>query len=197
MGRFRALPLTISLLFLAACAGRGGQTGEELALAIQEEYRQFTAVTCQVALTAEYGERSFECVVDAAWDRETGATLTLVEPEIAQGVTARIAQGETSLVYDGFSLETGPLTGDGLSPLEAIPALWARVTRGYIAAADRTDNTLEVTYRQGDGPPGSGLEAVVTFDTQSHAPLTGELYADGTRIAGAQVSDFQSQSAPD
>ena len=193
MGRFRALPLMISLLFLAGCAGGGGErTGEELALLLQEEYGQLTAVTGRVALTAEYDEKVFDCVLDVAWDNASGASLTIVEPEIAKGVTARINQGETSLQYGDFSLETGPLTWDGLSPMEAVPVLWGQMTRGYIAGTSLSEGILEVTYRQGDDPPGTGLEAVVTFDTQTHAPLTGELFSDGVRVITVQVEEFQS-----
>ena len=185
----------ISLLFLAGCAGSGGAgTGEELALSLQEEYSQLTAVTGRVALTAEYSEKVFDCVLDVAWDNATGATLTMVEPEIAKGVTARIQSGETSLQYGDFSLETGPLTWDGLSPMETVPVIWAQVTGGYIAGASLSEDVLEVTYRPGDDPPGTGLEAVVTFDIQSRAPLTGELFSDGVRVATVRVEDFQSMS---
>lgn len=197
MGRFcKALPLMISLLFLAACGGGAGErTGEELALALQEEYNQLTAVTCRVALTAEGEDQVFDCVVDVVWDQATGAGLTMVEPELAKGVTARIAKGETSLQYGDFSLDIGPLTGDGLSPMEVVPTLWGQLTGGYIAGASLTGDTLEVTYRQGEELPGTGLEAQVTFDVQSHAPLTGELYFDGRRVAAVQVEDFQSMGA--
>lgn len=195
MGRFRALPLMMSLLLLAGC-GRGGEkTGEDLALAIQAEYGQFTAVTCRVSLTAEYDDRVFDYMVDVVWDQATGAGLTIAQPEMAKGVTARIAKGETSLEYGGFSLETGPLTEGGLTPMEAIPTLWGQVTGGYIAGAEVTQNGLEVTYRQGDTAPGTGLEAQVTFDIESHAPLTGELFYDGKRVIVARVEDFQSMSA--
>lgn len=193
MGRFRAIPLMMSLFLLAGCAGGGGgePTGEELALVIQKEFSQMTACSCQASISADYGDKVFDCVVDVTYDTAAGAELTLVEPEIARGVTARIARGETSLSYGTFSLDVGPLTENGLSPVGAVPALWAQIARGYIAGAELEEGTLRVTYRQGDDPPGVGLEAEVTFDAQSHAPLAGELYSDGARVVAVQVSDFQ------
>lgn len=193
MGRWRALPLMMSLFLLAGCAGgEGGEpTGEELALAIQTEFAQMTACTCRAGIHADYGDKVFDCVVDVTYDAAAGAELTLVEPELARGVTARIARGETSLRYGTFSLDVGPLTGDGLSPVGAVPALWGQIARGYIAGAELEEGALTVTYRQGDDPPGVGLESEVTFDAQSHAPLLGELYYDGARVVTVEVSDFQ------
>lgn len=182
----------MSLLLLAGCANGGGeQTGEDLALAIQKEFARMTACSCHLELSADYGDKVFDCAMNVTYDTAAGAELTLVEPETARGVTARIAQGETSLSYGAFSLDIGPLTGSGLSPLEAVPALWRQVARGYIGAAELGEDTLTVTYRQGDDPPGVGLESEITFDAQSHAPLTGELYFDGARVVTVTVSDFQ------
>ena len=76
--------------------------------------------------------------------------------------------------------------------METVPTLWAQILGGYIAGANVTDSVLEVTYRPGDGLPGTGLEAVVDFDAQTHAPLTGELFFDGTRVALVRVTEFQS-----
>lgn len=181
----------MSLLLLGGCGGRGETSGEDLALDIRKEFAAMTACSCQVALTADYETRVFDYVLDVTYDASSGARLAIVEPEIARGVTAAIQAGQTQLVYDGFSLDAGPLTGDGLSPLEAVPALYRAVAQGYIAAVDLGEGTLSVTYRDGESEPGVGLEAVVCFDAQSHAPLTGELYSDGARIVQVQVKDFQ------
>lgn len=182
----------MSLLLLAGCAGGGREpTGEDLALVIQKEFSRMTGCSCHLDLSADYGDKVFDCALDVTYDTAAGAELKLVEPEIARGVTARIARGEASLSYGTFSLDIGPLTGEGLSPLEAVPALWSQIARGYIDAAELEEGTLAVTYRRGDDPPGVGLESQVTFDAQSHVPLTGELYSDGKRVVTVAVSDFQ------
>ena len=130
--RGRWFPLMMSLLLLAGCAAgeQGKQSGEDLALTIQKEFGQMTACTGRFALTADYGERAFECVLDAAYDQVTGGALTIVEPELVRGVTAKFSAGETALSYDGFSLEVGPLTDEGISPMETLPALWRQITEG-------------------------------------------------------------------
>lgn len=166
-------------------------TGEDLALEIQKEFGQMTACSCQVALTADYETRVFDYVLDVTYDQTGGAGLTIVEPAIAKGVTAHIQAGQTQLVYDGFSLDAGPLTADGLSPVEAVPTFYRAISQGYIASVDLAGETLSVTYRDGESTPGTGLETVVCFDGKTHAPLTGELYFDGARIVTAQVRDFQ------
>lgn len=191
MGRGKAIPLMISLLVLAGCGGgEGSVSGEELALAIQKDFRTMTACSCQVALTADYETRVFDYVLDVAYDT-SGVDLTIVEPDIAQGVTAHIAAGQTQLVYDGFSLDAGPLTADGLSPVEAVPTFYRAISEGYIAALDAAGETLTVTYRDGESQPGTGLETVVTFDAKTRTPLWGELYSDGVRVVSAQAKDFQ------
>lgn len=192
MKRLGLFPLMMSLLLLAGCGG-GGKTSssEALALAIQKDFAAMTTCSCQVALTADYETRVFDYVLDVTYDA-SGADLTIVEPELARGVSAHIEAGQTQLVYDGFSLDAGPLTADGLSPVEAVPAFYQAISAGYIATVDAAGETLTVTYRDGESQPGVGLETVVTFDAKTHAPLEGELFYDGTRVVTAQVKDFQS-----
>lgn len=194
--RLWLFPLMMSLCLLAACGGGAGEkSGEELAIQLQSEFSTMTACSARVSLEADYGQRVFDCVLDVTYDQVTGGTLTIVEPELARGVTARIGPEGTSLSYEGFSLDTGDVTGDGLSPVEAVPRLYQAVVRDYVAGADLSDGVLSVTYRDAEQAPGTGLETVVTFDAESHAPLTGELFWDGARVILAQISDFQMMTA--
>lgn len=190
--RLRLFPLMMSLCLLTACGGGGEkQTGEDLALQIQGEFAAMTACTGRFSLEADYGNRVFDCVLDVTYDQVTGGVLTIVEPELVRGVSARITQDGASLSYEGFSLDTGAVTDDGLSPMEAVPRLYQAVTRDFVAGATLAEETLSVTYRDGEQAPGTGLEAVVTFDAKSHAPLTGELFWDGVRVITVQVTSFE------
>lgn len=195
--RERWFPLMMSLFLLAGCAagGQGKQTGEDLALAIQKEFSCMTACTGRFSLTADYGERAFECILDATYDQVTGGSLTITEPELVKGVTARFSAGETALAYDDFSLETGPLTDEGISPMETLPTLWRQISEGYIAAVAEKDGVLAVTYRPDSQDPGTGLEAVVVFDVESRKPISGELFWDSVRVAAVDVLEFEMMGA--
>ena len=138
-----------------------------------------TACTGRFSLTADYGERTFECVLDATYDQVTGGTLTIAEPELVKGVTARFSAEGTALTYEGFSLETGPLTDEGISPMETLPTLWKQISGGYMAAVEERDGSLTVTYRADGQSPGTGLEAVVVFDAESGGPTSGAALQPG------------------
>ena len=152
-----------------------------------------TACTGRFSLTADYGERVFECELDAAYDKVTGGTLTLTAPEAVKGVTARFSDDGVTLVYDDFSLETGPLTDEGISPAEVLPTLWRQIAAGYIAAVEERsrENTLAVTYRDDGQTAGVGLEATVVFRADSRAPTFGELFWNGERVAAVTVQEFE------
>ena len=192
MGRIRLFPLMISLVFLAACGGNTAERSTEThATELQRQWREMTACSCRLALTADYGQRVFSCELDAAYDQVTGGTLTVIEPELLRGVSARIAPEGLTLNYDGTSLETGPLTDEGLSPLEAAPTLFRLVARGNLAAWAEDDGVLHLTFRDFGAEPGLGLEAAVTFDAETDVPLEGRLSWNGAEILRLQISNFQ------
>lgn len=101
---------------LTACGGTAaGDPAEELALAVRGEYLAMERCAAEVAVTADYGQRVYEFLLSAAVDGEE-TVLTLREPELAAGITARIGEEGGALEYDGLALDTGPLDGDGLVP---------------------------------------------------------------------------------
>ena len=100
--RLLCVPM-MTLALLTACGGTAaGDPAEELALAVRGEYLAMERCAAEVAVTADYGQRVYEFLLSAAVDGEE-TVLTLREPELAAGITARIGEEggalELSLIH--------------------------------------------------------------------------------------------------
>ena len=118
----------------------------------------------------------------------------ITAPEEVAGITATIAQGQTFLTFDGVQLETGPLNEDGLSPLDALPAIFAAMESGYIAETGSEllgeTETLRLCCRDPERAPGEGLETLLWFDKADQTLMQGELRQDGATVIRCTFSDF-------
>ncbi|MEG0765967.1 MAG: hypothetical protein RR403_07950 [Pseudoflavonifractor sp.] len=184
-------------LLLAACGGQRaeGNDAQALALQIRTEYLAMTGCTGALSLCADYGQRVYEYGMDFTWDKETGTAMTLTAPEDISGVIIRMEAGQTALEYDGTRLETGPLSPEGLSPLETMPLLLTYAKEGYIAACTMETlgetETLRMDCRQPEAEAGSGTEASLWFDPESRALLQGEISVDGRSVLTCKVTEFR------
>ena len=177
-------------LLLSACGGTGMSEAEELALTIRGEYLETTRWTGRAAVTADYGQRvyQYEMTVTAS-PEETVLTLTM--PENISGITARIAGKDSRLEYDGLSVETGPLDGEGLTPVSAIPVQLEAVRSGYMTACVlEEDGLLRMECGDPEGAPNSGRVVTLWFDTQTHGLKKGEISVDGFRVILCQWEEF-------
>lgn len=193
--------LLIPLLLLAGCQGEAGAVPGGGELTAEEEARQvrgelLAADSCSgtVEVTADYGRRVYEFTLDFTWRREGETLLTLTTPEELAGLTARIAQGETRLEFDGIGLDTGELTGAGLTPMELVPALMEWTQTGYMSQCvyEELEQTpaLRVQFRDPDVQPGAGTECTAWFSRTSHALLRAELYWNGELALSGSFSNF-------
>lgn len=190
--------MTILCLTLSGCGGAESQQGaEQLALDIRGEYLSMTGCTAQVNVTADYGSRVFEYIMEVNFQRQGETVLTITAPQEIAGVTARMAEGTSTLEYDGVQVETGPLTGDGLSPMEGVPLLLQYAGEGFIAQCGMEPlaegEALRVICRDPEAAAGEGLECSLWFQPDSHTLLQGELSQDGYTVLRCVFSSFQMQ----
>ena len=184
------------IILLSACSGTAEiSQAEQLALVIRGEYLEETPWTTSAAITADYGQRVYQYELEAVWDGEA-TTLTLTAPETVAGMTARLESGESLLEYDGVVLETGPLNGDGLTPVSAIPVLLEAARSGYMTGISLGEETGTLRMDCGDpeGEPGTGTETSLWFDTDSHVLVRGEISLDGFRVILCEFTDFTKES---
>lgn len=194
--RKRLCALMMTLFLLTGCSGgeTGSYSAEELALSIRAEYLAMTACSTTVDITADYGQRVYEYVLDVSWQKDGETVLTVVAPEKIAGVTARIKAGSARLEYDGASVETGMLSADGLSPMEAVPAILEYIVSGYIAECDfeavGEKQQLWFCCRDPERSPGEGTEAAFWFDADSHALQQAEVMSDGYTVIRCEFNEF-------
>ena len=195
--RKRLCALMMILPLLAGCGGGdngGGNSAEEAALNIRTEYLAMTACSATVDITADYGQRVYEYTLAVAWQKEGETVLTVLEPENIKGITARVQNGSARLEYDGASLETGMLGAEGLSPMEAVPAVLDYILTGYIAECDfeTTEETQQIWFccRDPERAPGVGTEAAFWFDQSTHALKRAEVLSDGYTVIQCVFTDF-------
>lgn len=182
------------ILTLTACGGTGGgKEAEELALTIRGEYLAMTSCAANAVLTADYGQRIYRYEVAAAVTGEE-TVLTLSAPDTVAGLTARLSGKEGRLEFDGAILETGALSGDGLTPMTAIPALLQAARSGYLDTCTLETlgetSALQVVCRDPEIPAGTGTETALWFDPTTHALLRGEISSEGRCVIQCEFSQF-------
>ncbi len=182
------------LLLALLCACGGGNEDNDLVLSLREDFQNMDAWSGEMELTADYGQRVYAYSVSFTGDREEGTTLTITAPEEAAGITAVAKEGQTWLDYDGVRLETGPLDPQGLSPMDALPALLTELETGTVAeVGTETDgdlSLLRLTLRDPEVTPGTGRETVFWFDKAQKTLLRAELRNDGATVVSCVFSSF-------
>lgn len=182
------------LLPLALCGCGGADSDNDLTLELRSDFLSREAISGTMDLTADYGQRVYEYTVEFSGTQKDGLTLVITAPDEVAGITAKIDAGQTFLTFDGVQLETGPLNEEGLSPLDALPALLTAMESGYIAETGSEllgdQEVLQICCREPEAEPGQGLETVLWFDKAQKTLLRGELRSDGSTVIQCVFSAF-------
>ena len=180
-------------LLLSGCKGGGESTPEEAALALRDTYQNLAGWTSAVDITAEVGDKVFDFTLDASWQKEGETVLVITAPEMLAGITARIADGETVLEYDGAGLSLGLLDGRGLTAVTVVPWLMEQIGRGYMARcawAGANKELLQITFRDPEAEAGKGTEYLIAFDRETLALDQAEISVDGASVLTAVFHNF-------
>ena len=172
-------------LLLSGCRGGGENSTEASALALRDTYKNLAGWSSEVDVTAEVGDKVFDFTLDAIWQKDGETVLTITAPELLAGITARIADGETVLEYDGAGLSLGLLDGRGLTAVSAVPWVMEQIAGGYMAKcawAGENKELLEITFGDPEAGTGKGTEYRVTFDRETFALNGAEVSVDGASV---------------
>ena len=180
-------------LLLSGCKGSGDNTPEAAALALRDTYGNLAGWSSVADITAEVGDKVFDFTLDVNWQKEGETVLTITAPELLAGITARIADGETVLEYDGAGLSLGLLDGRGLTAVSAIPWVMEQIAVGYMAKCawgGENKELLEITFRDPEAGANRGAEFRVTFGRETLALNGAEVSVDGASVLTIVFHNF-------
>ena len=187
---FSLFALMILLLPLNGCFGGEGQKALDTALTIRGEYLSYPPFSTQAQLRADYGQRVYDYTLDVSVSEEE-ILLTVTEPDLIAGITARIKADENFLEFDDLRLETGALDETGLTPISAIPRMLTAIRQDYLTTYCFDESgALRVSCGDPDLPPGTGTEYTLWFHPDTHDLMQGEISVDGVRRIFCTFSPF-------
>ena len=193
MRKLTACVLMITLLLSGCKAGTAAESPEEAALALRDEYQALSGWSAAVDVSVCYSEAVYDFTLNAHWQREGETVLTVTAPELLSGITARVAQGETVLEYDGAGLSLGLLDGDGLTPVSAVTAIMEQVEKGYMAKcawSGENGEHLRISFQNPELEADTGTQFLLTFDRAGHALLSAEVSVAGETVLTAAFHNF-------
>lgn len=200
MRKLTACVLMMTLLLSGCQAGTAGETPEDAALAVREEYKALAGWSATVDVSVCYSETVYDFTLDARWQRKGETVLTVTAPDLLAGVTARIAEGETVLEYDGAGLSLGLLDGEGLTPVSAVTALMEQIETGYMAKcawAGDGEQYLQISFQDPEQALNTGTQFLLVFDRNSHALLSAEASVEGVTVLSANLTNFTAEMTQD
>jgi hypothetical protein len=170
----------ITLILLLASCRASGKAADEMALDIRTALLEAEKLEITAAVTADYGDRVYDFKMKFTGNADLGE-IEILAPEAIAGLKAEVSISGGTLEYDGATLDTGALTGDGLSPAEAVPVLIAQWQNGFLSGCnfEKLDDTdaLAVTSDVTDS-----VAQRTWFDTATQLPLRAELDENGKMV---------------
>lgn len=180
MKRTAVFALMIALALLSGC----GTKAEETAVKnFQSALLQAQNVSFGADIRAEFDSKTEAYTLNYAKDAD-GAVIEVVKPELIAGIKAHVNAGSSSLEYDGATLDTGPLSANGLTPISSLPELTAAISGGH----------LDMVWKEGSATvaqitPKDGLTVTVWFD-ENTTPYHAELQSTGKVLVYCDIINF-------
>lgn len=178
-----AVPMML-LLLLSACGA--AKESAQTPVRFRTELNSAGGLTDTLVLKADYGDyvREFTLSCDSAVDGET--RLTVVAPEIAQGITATVSGTDAAVSYGETTLAVEDFSSRRISPMAAQYLLTKAWSEGYISACGMDGDLERVTYALGYG---AGQLTIETWFSGG-LPLRAEISDGQQTLIFCEISDL-------
>ena len=177
--------LPIFLLFALLLSGCGARVAEARYRRFAEDLAARETLSFRCRLRAEYADRRVDFTLAFTRD-ESGDTVTVLAPEAIAGITARLAKGGSSLVYDDLILDLGPLDDRGLSPVGALPLLVDTLTGGHLDSCWEDGGLAAYALLADDS-----RSVRVWFSPEDMVPRSAQLLCDGAVVLACEIEQWR------
>ena len=176
--------LMIISLLLCGCGGRGEEKRFEQ---FQSELASASEIRVEAELTADYGDSARAYTLTMTWTPD-GCEVEVLRPELIAGIKAHIDENGSDLEFDGLILDTGELTGDGLTPISALPRLLETMTEGHIDSAWKEGDSVVVELT-----PDDVISLSLWMEKETMAPSRAELQGQdsGRVLITCEITRFE------
>ena len=134
------------MMLLLLCACGAAKTSAQTPVRFRTELLEAGRLSCQLLLRADYGEYVRDFTLDC-WYTPDEASLQVVEPEIAKGITASVSGEGAKVSYDSTVLAVENFESRRISPMAAPYLLGKAWTEGYIASMGESDGLKPQSIR--------------------------------------------------
>ncbi|MCD7917217.1 MAG: hypothetical protein LUF84_01965 [Clostridiales bacterium] len=187
------LTLTLLCALLTGCGG-GGASATDRVDEVRASYSSLTAYTASAAITANCSGRVYSYEADFSGDLTSGM-MTVTGPDNIAGCSVSWDASGTVLDWEQVTLDTGDLNGDGLSPVDAMPALLTCCTTGLLLECSLEAEGAEL-YAEFENPENPACTALCWFDLTTHGLLRAELTSEGQTLVTMVFDRFLLESGP-
>ena len=175
------------MILLCACGVPAEEEEDVLA-----RYREMSgcAMTAQVAFSLEGQARSYTLSCD--YDPGGTTTVEVLEPEGLRGLKAEMEGQALRLRFEDLVLEAGTISGEDISPAQALPLLMRALREGWLLEQSREDWGETPCRRVSCDLSGETDKIIATLwlREEDGAPLHGELAVGEEIIFRAEFTDF-------
>jgi len=182
-----AAALMIPLLLLAGCGEREARLEKDFT-GFRESLNGASLVTVRGTLTADAGESVEESVIDASYDGKQ-TTVEVIEPALIACVKPTARWGETEIEYGGVLLGAGALDEEGLTPVSAMPAIFAAMAGGYVELLWWDGDSLAARMYAGEDS-----RCTVWLEAESLTPAHAEIASGGRTVISCELTDWRMEN---
>ena len=173
-------------------SGCGGNNLDQIVVNLTEQYQSIQQISAQAKVTADYGDR----IVNFVLQYETGENgqhrVTVKEPESISGISATISEDLLSLHYENIVLASGNFSGLELSPMSVLPLVLSEIQSSFpssyrLLSRDGKE-CVSLTYQA--QMQDLSTEQITVFDKNTLFPLETAFYVEGHQVLTASFEQF-------